>query len=314
MNRLRHLFYLTFILLGISLSGCGGGEPAASDGRLQVVATDSILGDLTQNVGGEAIGLTTLVGPGSDTHTFEASPADTAALARADLVVEIGLGYEGWLDDLYAASESTAERVVVTEGLALLAAGEEHEQEEAEHEHGEYDPHVWHSVANAILMVRAIGDALAAADPANAATYQANADAYIAELQALDQWVFEQVATLPAERRKLVTSHDTLSYFAERYGFEMVGTALGSTSTETADPSAGAMAALVEAIRAAGVPAIFAEEVASSEVMQQIAAEAGVPLGPPLYSDALGEAGSEGDSYLKMMRYNVTAIVNTLRP
>jgi zinc/manganese transport system substrate-binding protein len=309
------VIYLALALLGIVLGGCGGEEPAATDGRLQVIATYSILGDLAQNVGGDMIELTTLVGAGSDTHTFEASPADLAALTQADLILENGVGFEGWLDDLYAASESTAERVVVTEGLALLAAGEEHElEEEGEHEHGDNDPHVWHSVANAIGMVRTITDALAEADPANAETYQANGEAYIAELQALDQWVFEQVEQLPAERRKLVTSHDTFSYFAERYGFEIVGTALGSISTETADPSAGEMAELVETIRAAGVPAIFAEEVASSEVMAQIAAEAGVTLGPPLYSDALGEPGSEGDNYINMVRYNVTTIVNTLRP
>jgi zinc/manganese transport system substrate-binding protein len=315
MQKLNRVFYLAFVLLGLSLTGCNGeSEPAATDGKLQVVATYSILGDLALNVGREAIALTTLVGPGSDTHTFEASPADTAALSQAGLILENGLGFEGWLDELYESSESTAERVVVTDGLALLAAGEAHEHEEAaEHEHGDSDPHVWHSVANAILMVRAIRDALVEADPANAETYQANADAYIAELQALDQWVFEQVAQLPEERRKLVTSHDTFSYFAERYGFEIAGTALGSISTETADPSAGEMAELVETIRTAGVPAIFAEEVASSEVMAQIAAEAGVTLGPPLYSDALGEAGSEGDSYVKMMQYNVTTIVNTLQ-
>ena len=314
MATLYRVGYL-ILFLGVMLVGCAGDEPAAPDGRLRVVATYSILGDLVGNVGGEAITLTTLVGPGSDTHTFEASPADTAALAQADLILENGLGFEGWLDDLYAASGSTAERIVVTDRVALLAAEEEGEhEEEAGHEHGEHDPHVWHSVANAIVMVWAIRDALVDADPANAATYQANAENYVAELQLLDQWVFQQVRQLPEERRKLVTSHDTFSYFAERYGFEIVGTALGSISTETADPSAGEMAELVEAIRAAGVPAIFAEEVASSEVMAQIAAEAGVALGPPLYSDALGETGSEGDSYAKLVRYNVTAIVTTLQP
>jgi ABC-type Zn uptake system ZnuABC Zn-binding protein ZnuA len=316
MRNLRRLSYLPLLLLALSLTGCNGSdEPAAPDGRLQVIATHSILGDLAQNVAGDAVELTILVEAGSDTHTFEPSPADIADIAQADLILENGLEFEGWLNELYEASESTAERVVVTNGLTLLAAGEEHEHEtEGEHEHGEHDPHVWHSVANAIGMVRAIRDALVEADPANANTYQANADAYTAELQALDQWVFEQVETLPAGRRKLVTSHDTFSYFAERYGFEIVGTALGSISTETADPSAGEMAELVEAIRAAAVPAIFAEEVASSELMGQIAAEAGVTLGPPLYSDALGQPGSAGDTYLNMMRYNVTTLVNTLRP
>lgn len=304
-------FYLLLILFALGLTSCDNPqESAAPSGRLQVVATYSILGDLVQNVGREHITLTTLVGPDSDTHTFEPSPADSAALAGANLLFENGLGFEGWLDEMYRASGSTAERVVVTNGLTLLPAGGEHE---GESQANEFDPHVWHSVANAIEMVKAIQDGLTAADPANAAAYQANAEAYISQLEALDQWIFEQVERLAADQRKLVTSHDTFSYFAGRYGFEIVGTALGS-STEAAEPSAGEMAALVEEIRAAGMPAIFVEQVANSAVMAQIAAEAGVQLAPPLYTDALGQPGSDGDTYLKMIRYNVTTIVNTLLP
>lgn len=299
------VLYLIVLFLSVTLLGCQSeGETEAPDGRLQLVATYSILGDLVQQVGQEHIALTTLVGPGSDTHTFEPGPADSAALAQADLIFENGLGFEGWLNEMYEASGSTAERIAVTAGLTLIPAGEDS---------GEFDPHVWHDVANAIEMVKAIRDELAAADPANAAAYQANATTYMSQLEALDEWVFAQVERLPAGQRKLVTSHDTFSYFAGRYGFAIVGTALG-LSTETADPSAGEMAALVEEIRAAGMPAVFIEQVANSAVMEQIAAEAGVRLGPPLYTDALGPPGSEADSYLKLIRYNVTAIVNTLLP
>jgi zinc/manganese transport system substrate-binding protein len=303
------------------------GSPATS--TLPVVATYSILGDLVAQVGREKISLTTLVGAGSDAHTYEPSPGDSANLADAVVVFENGLAFEEWLDDLYTASGSSASRVVVTEGIAPLPApeeghheGEEHAEEaasgtpeaeaHAEEEHGEYDPHVWHNPQNAIIMVERIRDGLVAADAANAEAYTANAAAYIAQLNELDAFVNTEIAKLPAEKRKLVTGHDTFGYFAERYGFELVGTALGAISTEVADPAAGELAELIEDIKAAGVPAIFAENISNTDVMETIAREAGVTLAPTLYTDALGEAGSDGDTYLKMVRYNVTTIVAAL--
>jgi ABC-type Zn uptake system ZnuABC Zn-binding protein ZnuA len=162
-------------------------------------------------------------------------------------------------------------------------------------------------------MVENIRAALTTADPDHAADYAANAAAYIAELQALDEWVRTEVSALPSEQRKLVTSHDTFGYFAEEYGFEVIGTAL-PVSTEGASPSAQAIAALVEDIRATGVRAIFAENVSNPQLMEQIASEAGVVLAPALYTDALGAPGTDGDTYLKMMRYNVTTIVTALQP
>ncbi len=161
-------------------------------------------------------------------------------------------------------------------------------------------------------MVDNIREALDAADPAHAATYDANAAAYTAELKALDAWVREQVATLPPERRKLVTNHDTFAYFAKAYGFEILGTALGSISTEVGDPSAQKIVALVDEIDNAGVCAIFAENVANPDLMESIAAEAGVALAPPLYTDALGPADSPGGTYVGMMQSNVTTIVTAL--
>jgi zinc/manganese transport system substrate-binding protein len=298
----------------------------ASSGKLKVVATFSILGDLVQNVGGAKIDLHILVGPGGDTHTFEPSPNDSVALVEAQLIFENGLGFETWLDDLYTASGSQAPRVVVTEGLEPIAIAEggheehsehvaEREHEESvegnEHHHGEFDPHVWYDVTNVIHEVETIRDALVAADPTNTKTYRANAEAYLARLKELDTWIIAEVEKLPEDRRKLVTSHDTFNYFAKRYGFEVVGSGLGST-TEASDPSAAEVVSLVEEIKGAGVSAIFAENVSNPKLMEQIAGEAGVTLGPELYTDALGQPGSAGDTYLKMMRYNVTALVTAL--
>lgn len=191
---------------------------------------------------------------------------------------------------------------------AQETGGEDH----AGHGHGEVDPHIWHDVQHATVMVANVRDGLVAADPANAATYRANAAAYLAELNALDAEVFARVEALPEDRRKLVTTHDTFGYFADRYGFEVLGTALGSVTTEAADPSAGEIAALVEEIRASGVPAIFAENIANPDLMRRIADEAGVELAPTLYTDALGEPGSTGETYLAMVRHNVTTIVTAL--
>jgi ABC-type Zn uptake system ZnuABC Zn-binding protein ZnuA len=301
--------------LSLLAAACGPSPlPAAPTGKLKIVATFSVLADLARNVGGDEIEVVALVGPGQDTHTFEPSPAEAKTLAEAELIFENGLGYEPWLDDLYDASGATARRVVVTEGIEPLKAEEGHEEEGAEgeaHEHGEFDPHVWHSAANAIQMMKNIREALAQADPANTAIYQANAEAYLAQLQELDTWVFAQVKTLPEARRKLVTPHDTFGYFAERYGFEVIGTVL-PTTTEGASPSAQELAALVETIRAQNVPAIFAENVSSNALLNQVASEAGVKFIASLYTDALGPPGSDGDTYLKMMRFNVTTVIVAL--
>ena len=303
------------------LTACGGEAESPGNGPVTVVATYSILGELVENVGGEKVELTTLVGPNGDAHTFEPAPSDNAELAEAEVVFENGLGFEPWLDDLYASSGSDAARVTVTdpiEPLTVAAEGQGHEEdahEEDAHEdeeHGEVDPHVWHDVNNAIVMVKSVRDALSEADPKNAATYETNAKAYIADLEALDADVREEVGAIPGEDRVLFTSHDTFGYFAERYGFE-VDTALASASTEAGDPSAGQTAELVEKVEGSGVPAIFADNVSDAGVMEGIAAEAGVELAPPLYTDALGEPASEGGTYVGMVRYNVSTMSEALQ-
>jgi zinc/manganese transport system substrate-binding protein len=287
---------------------------------LQVVASFSILGDLVKNVGGEAVAVTTLIGPVVDAHTYDPAPADLVVLSQADVIFENGLGFEPWLDRFFASAQPPGARVVTTEGITPREAGADEEHvgeaqpaEDGAPEHGQFDPHVWHDVANVIVMVGNIRDALVAADPTRAELYKANAAAYIAELEALDASIREQMGTMPPERRKLVTSHDTFGYFAAAYGFEIIGTALGSLSTEAGDPSARDIATLITEIEEAGVPAIFAENVANPDLMESIAAEAGVTLAPTLYTDALGPAGSPGDTYVGMMQSNVTTIVDALK-
>ncbi|HUN24168.1 MAG TPA: zinc ABC transporter substrate-binding protein [Anaerolineales bacterium] len=299
--------FLIFPLL--FLSACNTATPAVptKDGNLQVVATYSILGDWVQAVGGSAIDLQVMVGADSDAHTFEPTPADGVRLARADVIFENGIGFETWLDDLYTASQSSAERVVVSQELEILPVVE------GGHDHSENDPHVWHSVPNAMVMVRQIQVTLERLDPANASTYAQNAETYLAELTKLDQWILAQVAEIPEAHRKLLTSHDTFSYFAYTYGFEILGSALGSVSTESGDASAAHIAQIAEEIRQSGVPAIFAENVHNPKLIEQIAQTAGVQLAPTLYTDALGAPGSAGETYLKFMQYNIETIRTALQ-
>ena len=295
------------------LYGIGLAVPVHAAPSLPVVATFSILGEVVRIVGGDAVALKTLVGPDGDAHTFEPSPRDGIALTEAQLLFEMGLDFETWLDDLYQASKSQAQRIVVSDGLELLRA-EPSAAADAHHHHGEYDPHVWHDVQNLIQITHRVRDALTQAAPAHAELYRGNARRHIQALRDLDQWMVARIDALPPARRKLVTSHDTFGYFAKRYGFTIIGTALPAFSTEHADPSAGELAALVNRIKAENVSAIFAETTHSSRTIEQLARETQAKLPPPLYTDALGPTGSPGETYLQMMRHNVDIIVNALQP
>jgi len=313
------------MLLSLVAIVCGcNGKPGGSDGggrftnsgKLRVVATYSVLGDLVTNVTGDEAEVVTLVGPDGDAHTFDPSPQDGMAVADAAVVFENGVGFETWLDKLHSSSGSKATRVVVTMGLEFREGECDHkpgEKEDPDHKH-EDDPHVWHDVKNAIHMVGVIRDQLCEIDPKHADKYRSNATVYLAKLESLHAWVEKTVGTLPPDRRKLVTNHDTFGYFAARYGFKIAGTALASFSTEASDPSAAEFAKLVESVKAAKVPAIFAENTHNPKLMQRLATEAVVKLAPPLFTDALGKPGSGGGTYEEMMRHNVTTIVNALKP
>lgn len=292
------------------LMACGvpaSQAPSTLNTKLKAVATFSIIGDLVQNVAGDKIELTTLVGADADVHDFEPTPSDLAILAGAQLIFENGVGLESWLDNLYTSSGSQAERVVLSKGIALIdAVGKDHA-------HSDHDPHLWQDPQNTMQMVKAIRDALVKADPANTSIYQQNADAYLAKLAALDQEIVSTVTALPPERRKLVTSHDALGYFAARYGFEIVGSVIASLNTEAGEPSAQDIVALVNGIRQQGVKAIFLESQSNPKLVERVAQEAGIAIGPELYTDALGAAGSPGATYIDAMRHNVRAIVDALK-
>lgn len=279
----------------------------------KVVTTFSIVADWTQNVAGDLLTVVNLVPAGADAHTFDPSPEQIAEITDADLIFQIGLGFESWLDSMIESSGTGAQRIDVSDDVPFLefidTEGEEHEDHD---EHGDIDPHIWGDVQNAIIAVKNISDVLSNTDPANATIYETNAENYIAELELLDESIRTDTATIPEEQRKLVTTHDTFGYYAAAYDFEIVGTALGSISTGGGDPSAQYIAELVSDIQSAGVPAIFAENVSSNSIMESIADESGVEVAPPLYTDALGGPDSDGSTYVDMMAANTRIIVDAL--
>ena len=282
------------VLLGLFIMGMGL-TPAHAD-KINVIATISIIGDVVKNVAGGSVKLVTLVGPDGDAHEYEPIPADSVNIAKADIIFENGLHLEHWLDKLYEASGSKAKRIVVSQGVSPRIF---------EDNPSENDPHAWQDVTNVILYTKNVRNALDALDPANKDLYNANAQNYIQKLQALDTWVKEQVALIPVDKRKLVTNHDALGYFARRYGFQIIGAVIPSATTEAADPSAKEITDLLGIIKANGVHAIFSENMANPKLAETLAKEAGVAVGPELYTDALGPIGSDGETYIKMIKHNV---------
>jgi zinc/manganese transport system substrate-binding protein len=311
--RSKYLSLLLIVVVSAATGVLGTSRQSLAADKPKVVATISIIGDWVKAVGGDDVELKTLVGPDGDPHEYEPVPADSITLSKADLVFENGFGLENWLDKLYTSAGGKATRVIITTGVDVRHVP----QAEGERPNGkddDRDPHAWQSVKNAAVMVGNIRDALKTADPAHADGYASRADAYIKQLNELDNWTMEQIHTIPEARRKLVTSHDAFGYFGNRYGVDISRSALESVTTEAADPSAKQIADVVEQIKASGVPVIFLENIQNRKLIDQIAAEAKVKVGPPLYSDALGKPGTDGDTYLKMIRYNVTTLVKALKP
>ncbi len=281
-------------------------EPVAlAEGeKLRVVATTSIVGDVVARVGGTHIDLTVLIAAGQDPHSYQPVARDLAQVERAHVVFVNGLGLEEGLLAAIGTVAHAAPLVPVSAGVEVIPSEEE--------EHAEGDPHTWMDPHNVIIWSENIAAALSALDPLHAEDYRANAEAYQDELRALDDYIRQQVALIPPERRKLVTNHEAFAYFARRYGFEIIGTVYLGAS-RLAEPSAGEMAQLVETIRAEGVPAIFVETTVSDALARAIAREVGHEIGVfTLYTGSLGPPGSPADTYIGMMRANIETIVAAL--
>jgi zinc/manganese transport system substrate-binding protein len=275
---------------------------SAQSERPKIVATFSVLGDMIKNVAGENVSLTVLVGPDNDVHLYEPTVADAKSVADAALVVSNGLGLEEWLPKLLANAGFRGKVVAATAGLRTLTM-------EAEDHGGQHepviDPHAWQDARNGRVYVANIEKALAQADPARADTYRGAADAYVEALGDLDRRIRSELAAIPRTKRRVITTHDAFQYYGKAYGIQFLA-AVGIT-TES-EPSAGALAQLVQQIKREQIKALFLENVTSGRVMERLAKEAGVELGPRLYSDALSAANGPASTYVKMLEYN-TAIL-----
>ena len=278
-----------------------GGEP------LQVIASTSIIGDVVAQVGGDKIALTTLMEAGQDPHSYEPGARTLTAVAQADVIFINGWDLEESLvHDLEAIGEDVPV-VAISANIEPLPLEDD--------EHGGADPHVWFDVQNVGQWTENVAQILAELDPVNATTYENNASAYIAELNALETDVEELLATLLPENRVLVTNHDSFGYFAQAYDFEILGTVVPGNST-IAEPSASDLAALISTIEAHGICTIFTETTVSAVLPQTVAAEldaCDAVQVVPLYTGAVGPTGSGAESYIDMFRTNVEAIVTGLK-
>jgi zinc/manganese transport system substrate-binding protein len=317
--------------------------PAQAADKLKVVASFSILGDIVSEVGGDHVEVRTLVGPDGDAHTFEPSPSDAKALGAAAVLVENGMGLEGWIGRLVTVSGFKGERVEASKGIQPLdwKGGEEghaheghdaHGHDHAGHDHGEtghaghghdghdhgahaghshdVDPHAWQDPKNGIVYVNNIVAGLSAADPAHASDYKARGEALSAELAAIDARLKAEFSGIPEARRKVVTSHDAFAYLADAYGIQFVAPEGVSTESEA---SAADVARIIRQIKAENITALFAENVTDPRLLNQIARETGAKIGGALYSDALSPPDGPAPTYLKMFENNAAALLAAMK-
>jgi len=287
--------------------------PTLAQDKLQVVASFSIIGDFARKIGGDHVELKTLVGPNGDAHVYEPKPADAIAVARADVVLTNGLLFEGFLKRLIEASGTSAPIVELTDGVDVLQdpnGGHYHFVDgEAVFHAQPNNPHAWQSIAAAKVYVANIAAAFCSVDAANCADYEANAVTYTEQLTALDRDVRDAISAIPEDQRVIVVAHDAYQYFARDYGLKFLSPVGISTESEA---SAADVAGLIREVRDQNASAVFAENIADSRLVEQIASEAGLELGGTLYSDALSEPDGPAPTYVEMMRANVSTITTAI--
>jgi len=277
------------------LTACGNTDTTDSSGETTAVATTSQVGDLARAVAGDRADVRQILQPNSDPHEYEPRPSDVRAVTAADVVLRSGGDLDEWLDGVLENAGSDADVLTLIDVMTPRREGDG------------VDPHWWQNPRNAIRAMQAIRDALTRADPGGRTAYSANAASYIARLRALDRAIADCMDAIPSARRRLVTDHDALGYYADRYAIDVIGTVIPALSTQ-AQASAGEVARLVRTIRAAGVTTIFPEGSANPKLTRAIARDAGVRVGPALYADTLGPDGSAGETYIGALRFNTQAL------
>jgi zinc/manganese transport system substrate-binding protein len=282
------------VLTCVALAWLGLTSEVRAADKLKVAASFSVLGDMVKQVGGDRVDVVTFVGPNGDAHVYEPTPGDIKELAASKLLFINGLGLEGWMERLEKSSGFKGTVVVATKGIKP--------RQMVEDEKKITDPHAWQSLANGKIYAANIRDALVAADPEGKATYEANAAKFLDAIAAEDTEVKAAVAKLPAERRKIITTHDAFGYFGAAYGMEFIAPEGVSTESEA---SAKDVAKIITQIKKEHIPAVFLENVTDSRLLDQIARETGAKVGGTLYSDALSDPSGPAGTYLDMFRHNI---------
>lgn len=294
-------------IVGLGLTSCGqpaGNSTGAENDKPSVVTTSTMITDWTKQVGGDEIAVTGILKPGADPHVYEPIPADSRAMEQADLILYNGYNLE---PELRKVMEGTGMSPEKTFAVAEVIPPLDYEY------NGQSvpDPHVWGDAENAIAMVNAIRDRLIELSPEDAAEFRENAAQYTDKLAQLDQWILQQIQTIPANQRQLVTTHDAFQYYARAYDLEVTGTLIGISTEE--QPSAQTVKNLANAVQQSNVPAIFAETTLNPALITTVAQEAGVKLAEPeLYSDSIGAPKSEANSYIGMLTVNTRTLVEAL--
>ena len=306
----------TILILAIGVTSCGTPQQATTSSpkapsaalntnKPKVVATNSILCDITQEIAQDTVDLKCLIPAGSDPHVYEPKPDDRKAIEEAKLLLYGGYNFEPGLIKLIKATSNQAPRVAVDE---VAVPNPQKFEEDGK---TEIDPHVWHNAQNGVRIVEVVRDNLGKISASNAAKYTSNAEKMTSELKQVDSWIKSQIKTIPTNQRKLVTTHDALGYYSKAYGMPVEG-ALQGISTEE-KPTAGRVKNLVKEIKITGVPTIFAEMTINPKLIEAVAKEANVKVSKrEIFADGLGEKGSEGDTYKKMLVANTQTIVEGL--
>lgn len=280
--------------------------------RPHAVVSFSILADIVREIADDTLAITTLVGPDGDAHDFTPKPSDLRTLASAAILVRNGLGFEPWLDRLVRTSGFKGTNIVAAAKVRPRAMREHHHGHGHSHghaHHGAHDPHAWQDPRNVVLYARAIAEGLGKANAAAAADYQRRAAAYIARVEELDAWIAAQFAPIPANKRRIITSHDAFGYYGARYGIDFRA-AQGVTTA--GEPSAQAIAALAQQIRREDIRAVFVENMTNPAIAEALAREANAVIGGRIYSDALSPPDGPAASYLALMRHNTTLFARAL--
>lgn len=299
---------LLSLLIGLVISSCGENTPTSENvgdnDKLTVVTTSTMITDWTEQVGGDEIEVIGILPPGADPHVYEPVAADSRAIEQGDLILYNGYNLEPELIKIINGAGVTEEkRFAIAEVITPLDYDYDGQRVP--------DPHVWGDVENAITMVNAVRDRLIELSPEDEAEFRENAAKYTEKLEQLDTWILQQIQTIPADQRQLITTHDAFQYYARAYGLTVTGTLIGISTEE--QPSAQTVKNLSNAVKQNNVPTIFAETTINPALIKTVANEAGVKLAEQeLYSDSIGSPDSEANSYIGMLIVNTSAIVQGL--